>query len=123
MFTLERPRIRDYWDPGGTIELDAANLRSSVAEEMDVRREVKMPVYACVLEKNMGDGVEVMVAGDDHKLDVWVRSRPFAETFVDPLLLVVDVSYAATAQRCDVTGKHHYVGTLGIEPLKVTVQV
>ena len=72
VFTLERPRVRYNWDPRRPVELHAAYLRTPVAEEMDICRKVKAPIYARVLEKNMGDGVEVMVAGDDHELDVGV---------------------------------------------------
>ena len=90
---------------------------------MDVWRKVELPVDFLVLEKYVCNRKEVVVAGDDDKLDVRVRRRPFAEAFVDPLLLVVDVPYAATAQRYDVTGKNNNIRALGIESLKVAVQV
>ena len=90
---------------------------------MDVRREVETPIYACALEKDMGDGVEVMVARDHHELDVGVRCRPFAEAFVDPLLLVIDVLYAAATQRGNVASEDNHVCAPGIEALKITVQI
>ena len=82
-----------------------------------------MPVYVCVLEKDMSDGVEVMVAGNHHELNVRIRCRPFAKAFVDPLLLVIDVPCAATAQRSNVAGENNNIRTCWIKPLKVAVQV
>ena len=73
MFAFKRPRIGDDRHPWCSIEPHAIDFRSLIAEEMNVRRKVKTPVYAHTLEKNMSDGIEIMIAGNHHKLDVGVR--------------------------------------------------
>ena len=57
VFTLERPRVRYNWNPRRPVELHTANLRAPVAKEMDIWRKAKAPIYARVLEKNMGDAM------------------------------------------------------------------
>ena len=82
-----------------------------------------MPVYVCVLEKDVSDRIEVMVTWNHHKLNVRKRCSPFAKAFVDPLLLIVDVPCAATAQRRDIAGENNNIRTCWIKPLKVAMQV
>ena len=53
------------------------------------------PVWICPQKTRRGR-VEVVVAGNDDELDVGIRSCPFLELHVDPLLLVVDVPRPAS---------------------------
>ena len=70
---LERPGIGDDRNPGRPVELYAAYLCSGIAEEMDVRRELVLPVDPMILEEYVCNRVEVVVSGDDDKLYVGIR--------------------------------------------------
>ena len=123
VFALERPGVGNDRHPGRPIELHAVNLRSPVAEKMDVRRKVELPVDSLILEEDVCDRIEVVVPRNDHELDVGVRRRPFPELLVDPLLLVIDMPRPATAQRSDVACEDDDIRPLGVKSLKVAVQV
>ena len=122
-FALESPRVGNDRNPRRPVELDAVDFRPPVAKEMDVWRELVLPVDSMPLEEYVSNRIEVVVAGDDDELDVGIRCRPFLELPVDPLLLVVDVPRSAPAQRRDVARQHNNVRAFGVKPLKVAMQV
>ena len=123
MLAFKRPRVGDNWNSRHTVEANAVDFGRAVAEEMDVGRESERPVDVVSLEEDVCNRIEVVVAGNDDELDVGVRRRPFAETLVDPLFLVVDVPRAASPQRRDVARKNDDVRPRRVKPVKVPVQI
>ena len=67
VFALERPGVGNDRNPGRPVELHAIDIRPPVAEEMDIRREVELPVDVPVLEKYVCNREEVVVAWDHHE--------------------------------------------------------